>query len=281
MNLFISVDIEGCTGIVSFSQCGRADSQHFDYSFARRMLVHDLNAVIRGARRGGATRIVLKDAHGNCKNLLIDELEPGVELISGQGPVLDGMMDGIDGSFGAAMLVGYHGMAGATAALMDHALVGGLHRLWIDGIEAGEMLVSAGVAGEYGVPLAFVTSDREGCKEARASIPGVPFYATKAGYGRYMGRVSAPSATCAGLEAASESAMLNVRAVRPLRMPAPIHMCASFRSSEEAEMASVLPGVERADGYSLKWTAATFLEAHRTAVRVFQLSIVGRKLAVK
>lgn len=101
MKVFISVDIEGATGITSFSQCSRPDSAYFDYPFARRMLTHDVNAAIRGLRSAGATRIVVKDSHATCKNLLVAELEPGTELISGNGAEKDGMMAGIDESFDA------------------------------------------------------------------------------------------------------------------------------------------------------------------------------------
>src|SRR5258708_2786980 len=138
MKVFISVDIEGATGLVSFSQCGRPNGEHYDFGFARRMLTHDVNAAIRGFRAAGATQVVVKDAHATCKNLLIEDLEPGTELISGFGSRKDGMMDGIDESFDAAALVGYHGMAGALNALMEHALIGGLHRFWINGQLAGE-----------------------------------------------------------------------------------------------------------------------------------------------
>ena len=57
-------------------------------------MTHDINAAIRGCKAAGATEIVIKDSHGNSKNLSIDELEPGVRLISGHGAGIDGMMQG-------------------------------------------------------------------------------------------------------------------------------------------------------------------------------------------
>ena len=92
MKVYISADIEGITGLVSWSHCGRGDSQRWDFPFARRMMTHDVNAAIRGAKAAGASEIVIKDSHGNSKNLLIDELEPGVRLVSGHGSGIDGMM---------------------------------------------------------------------------------------------------------------------------------------------------------------------------------------------
>src|SRR2546423_11223673 len=104
MRIFISGDIEGITGIVSWSQCGKPSSDNYDFPFARRMYTHDINAAIRGAKTGGATQVVVNDGHHTGKNLLIDELEGGTELISGYGSGIDGMMDGVDVRFDAAML---------------------------------------------------------------------------------------------------------------------------------------------------------------------------------
>src|SRR5579863_4469805 len=141
----MSVDIEGCTGIASFSQCSRPSSAHYDWPFAREMLHHDVNAAIRGARAAGATEILIKDGHGHCRNLLVDQLEPGVELVSGANAGPNGMMEGVDSSYVAALLIGYHPLAGALRGMMEHALVGGLHRFWINGVEAGEIAASAAV----------------------------------------------------------------------------------------------------------------------------------------
>lgn len=240
-------------------------------------MTHDVNAVIRGARKAGADRIVIKDGHASCKNLLIDQLEPGVELISGLGPVRDGMMDGIDGSFSAAMLVGYHGMAGLQTAMMDHALTSGLWRFWINDREAGEILTNSAVAGAYGVPVVLVTSDEVGCQEAGQAVPGVATVATKTGLGRFMGRLAPPSETGPLLEDAAARSIGAIAEVRPVSVGSPVKMRVAFRSTEEAEMAATVAGVDRTDGYSLEWTRPSVLEAHRTALLVFQISTVGRR----
>ncbi|AIE86412.1 M55 family metallopeptidase [Fimbriimonas ginsengisoli] len=277
MRIYISVDIEGATGIVSFSQCGRPDGEHYDFAFARRMLTHDVNAAIRGARKGGATQVVVKDSHAGCKNLLIDELESDVELISGIGSGTMGMMEGIDASFDGAFLVGYHGMAGAQSGLMEHALAGGVHRFWLNGFEAGEIEISAAVAGTFGVPTLLVTSDDAGCDEAKGALPGVTTYSTKTGFGRYMGRLKHPSVTGPGIEDAAAKAISSARVVPTHGTAEPTTMRVAFRTVEEADTASTLEGTQRVDAYSVEWTRPDFLGAHRTAYNVFHLSMQGRR----
>ncbi len=275
MKVYISADIEGITGLVSWSQCSRPDGKSFDYAFARRMITHDVNAAIRGARAAGATDIVVKDSHGNSKNILIEDLEPGVELVSGHGSGTDGMMMGIDSTFDAAMLVGYHAMAGTLGGVMEHTITGGVHRLWINGIPTGEMGLSAGVAGLYGVPVVTVSSDSAGCREAEVLTPGVITAATKEGYGRYMARALHPSETAPAIEQAAHDGIANRLAIKPHTFDEPTHVRVEFNRAEEADMCARLITVSRLDGYTVEGTYGTYKEAHRVVWNLMAMSFIG------
>ena len=275
MKVYISADIEGVTGLVSWSQCGRPNSEHYDYAFARRMMTHDVNAAIKGARAGGATEVVVKDSHGSMKNLLIDQLEPGTELISGTGSGTDGMMQGIDSSFDAAVLVGYHGMAGTLAGIMEHTYTGGCHRLSINGKPYGEIALSAGTAGRYGVPLVAVTSDEAGCAEAAALIPTLATYVTKFGYGRYMGRLLHPSETGPGIEETVRKAVTNAKSSGPLVFETPIRITVEYNRSEEADICSTLVGVTRIDAYTCEGVFPNFATAQQGTINMLELGTLG------
>ena len=275
MKIYISVDIEGITGLVSWSQCSRPDGKSFDYAFARRMMSHDLNAAIRGARAAGATEIVVKDSHGNSKNLLIEDLEPGIELISGHGSGIDGMMMGLDDSFDAAMLVGYHAMAGTLGGVMEHTITGGVHRLWVNGILTGEMGLAAGVAGRYGVPIVTVSSDSAGCREAEGLIPGVITTSTKEGYGRYMARLLHPSETGPAIEKAAHDGIKNLAAVKPHLFAEPTHIKVEFNRAEEADMCARLFSVSRIDGYTVEGHYTSYKDAHQVVWNLMSMSFIG------
>jgi D-amino peptidase len=262
--------------VVSWSQCGKPAAQHYDWDFARRMYTHDINAAIRGAKAAGATTVVVKDSHNTGKNLLIDELEPDTELISGYGAGLNGMMEGIDKSFGAVMLVGYHGMAGTALGVLEHALSGGIHRFWINGKEGGEMAASAGVAGAYGVPLVFVSSDQAGCKEAKSLVPGIQTYVTKTGLGKVLAHLKHPSVTGPGIEAAARKAVATAKETKPLVYKGAVTIRMEFHTSDQTDMVATMEGVKRLDGYSVELKRASFLAAHSAAYQAFQLSIRGR-----
>lgn len=276
MKVFISADIEGITGLVSWSQCSRPDGKSFDYLFARRMMTHDVNAAIRGARAAGATEIVVKDSHGNSKNLLIEDLEPGVRLISGHGAGTDGMMMGIDATYDAAMLVGYHAMAGTLGGVMEHTITGGVHRLWVNGTESGEMGLSAGVAGRYGVPLVMVSSDAAGCAEAASLLPGIETAVTKTGLGRYMADLLPPDQTGPLIEAAAKRALGKVKKIKPHVWHEPSVVRVEFNRAEEADMGAKLLSVpRRVNGYTVEGTYPTYEEAHRVVWNLMAMSFEG------
>ncbi|MCB0825800.1 MAG: M55 family metallopeptidase [Armatimonadetes bacterium] len=274
MKLYISADIEGTTGTVSWGQAGRPDSNHYDWPFARRMMTHDVNAAIRGARRSGATEIVIKDSHGTSKNLLIDQLEDGVELISGMGSGRRGMMEGIDESFDGCFLVGYHGMAGTIAGVMEHTISGRIHRCWINGEQAGEIAISTATAGHLGVPLLMVSSDEAGCAEAQRLVPAIETAVVKQGLGRYMAKLKHPSVTGPMIEAAAEKAVRDMQS-QAYTVREPVVVRIEFNRSEEVDAAALLDGWIRVDAYTQEYTADDWATAHNALRRAMSMASLG------
>lgn len=275
MKAYISADIEGITGLVSWSQCERPEGKTYDWQFARRMMTHDVNSAIRGLRAAGATEIVIKDSHGNSKNLLICDLEPGVELISGHGAGTDGMMVGIDETFDVALLVGYHGRAGSQGGIMEHTLTGAVHRIWVNGQECGEIGLSAGVAGRHGVPLIMVSSDNVGCAEAEALVPGITTAVTKHSLGRFMGRLLHPSITGPRIETAAYDAVAHKDRVKPVRWDEPTRIRVELNRSEQADQCAKLVNLTRTDAFTLEGEFNTFEEAHLAIWNLLTLSAAG------
>jgi D-amino peptidase len=278
MNVYISADIEGTTGTVSWFQCGRKDAEHPDFDFARRMMTEDVNAAIRGARAVGAKRIVVKDSHGNSKNLLLDQLEPEVELVSGHGTDGTlGMMMGVDGTFDAAMLVGYHARAGTLHGIMEHTISGRVHRMCINGEEQGEIGMSRGVAGAFEVPVVMISSDLAGAAEFEAMGLGGVAVVVKEGYGRYMGRSLSRQEASEKIEQGAASALKSASAVQTFRPGSPVVFRIEFNRSEEADLAARLPGVNRIDAYTLEYSSGSFLESHQMAWAIFAMGGLGAK----
>lgn len=275
MNVYISADIEGVTGLVNWKQCGAPLPEHPDFSFARRMMTHDVNAAVRGARAAGAERVLVKDSHGCSRNLLIDQLESGVELISGTSPHRLGMVTGVDGGFGCAMLVGYHGMAGTLDGVMEHTITGSVHRLWLNGVLSGEIALSAATAGNLGVPVVMVSSDDKGCAEARSFLPWVQTAETKTGLGRYVARLKHPSETGPLIEAAARAAVQGAASANPWTPALPVTARLEFDNTEYADHAALMPGWERTDAYTIEAEFGVWDTAQLSIRRAMEMGGVG------
>lgn len=275
MRVYISADIEGITGLVSWAQCSRPNGNVYDFGFARRMMTHDVNAAIRGAWQAGANEIVVKDSHGVMKNLLIEELEPGVQLVSGNGfGATDGMMQGVgDGKFDAAVLVGYHARAGTTRGIMEHTYTGGVHRVFLGGREIGEMAWSMGVAAQYGTPTVAVTSDFAGVSEAQELVAGIATASVKTGFGRYSGQLLHPDQTGPLIESAVKQGISNRSSMPLVQFQVPMTLSVEFNRSEEADLCERFPGIRRANGYTVEGEFASFKEAHAAFVTLISLSL--------
>ena len=95
MKVFISADMEGTAGVTDWDQ---VLPQHLDYARFRRLMTEEVNAAILGALEAGAKEILVNDSHNTMRNLLIEELHPQAQLMSG-APKPYSMMQGIDASF--------------------------------------------------------------------------------------------------------------------------------------------------------------------------------------
>jgi D-amino peptidase len=169
VKVFISFDMEGVAGIVDWSQC-RAPGQH--YEEGRRLLLGEVNAAIDGALDGGATEIVCNDSHGTMFNLDPAELHGRAAYVAGRHKPMY-MMEGLDGSFDAVFLVGYHGSISGEGAVLSHTYNPQvISHAELNQTRVGESGINALAALAHGVPVALVTGDQHTTAEAAPFCPG-------------------------------------------------------------------------------------------------------------
>ena len=77
MKVYISMDAEGISGIYNL---GQVMTNNREYEFARRMMANDINAAAEGAFQAGAEQVIVNDAHNNGSNLIIEQLDPRIDL---------------------------------------------------------------------------------------------------------------------------------------------------------------------------------------------------------
>lgn len=169
MKIFISVDMEGATGV-----CHR---EHLlpggdDYAYARRWLTEDVNAAVRGAFDSGATDVLVADGHGTMRNILLDHLDERARLLT--GPAQPGnrplaQLGALDhGSFDAAFLIGHHTRAGTPGGLLAHTWIGMVvGEIRLNGRPASESMLNMAILGHYGVPVVMASGADDYCTQMR------------------------------------------------------------------------------------------------------------------
>jgi D-amino peptidase len=260
MNLLISVDMEGISGVVTSDH---TSSSHKEYERFRKLMTAEANAAIEGALAGGADQIVVNDSHSGMANILIEELNPVAELISGS-PKPFGMMQGIGPEVDAVFFVGYHAASGTGAAVLEHTWSGQAVELHLNGRVVGETGLNAALAGAYDAPVILVTGDRAVTEEALALLGEIETVAVKDGVTRSAARCLHPEVAHKRIRQAAERALRLT--VSPFVMPSPITLQVVFQRAIHADMAALVPGSQRVDGRTVEWAG----EDMPTVYKVFR-----------
>jgi len=250
MKIYISVDMEGISGIYSPEYVLRS-GRH--YSVGQRLLTADVNAAVRGAFDGGADEVIVFDGHGGSGNILVEDLDSRALLLAGSHlpcrfPFLDETVDGI-------FLIGYHAMAGTRMANLEHTMdSSSWHCFCVNGTPYGEAEIDAEVAAECGVPVVMVSGDDRLCEEVRAWMGDIETAMVKQGLSRQGALVLSPAK---GNEVVYKHAR---RAVERLaagekfslpEIPSPAVVAVTYKMVPDADAASVY-GTRRIDGYTVE-----------------------------
>ncbi|MBT9153218.1 MAG: D-aminopeptidase [Firmicutes bacterium] len=257
MKIFISVDIEGISGVVNSDSTGPTGK---DYSEACRQMTAEVNAAIQGALAAGATEIIVNDSHGGMNNLIPKDLHPAALVILGTPKPLM-MMEGVDKSCAAAMFIGYHSRMHATGVLA-HTISGGVvSNVWVNGVLCGEIGINAGLAGHFGVPVILVSGDSDAAGEAQALIKGTEVAIVKEAVTRYSARNLHPEKATSLIKQQAERAVHRLSSIETLTFSAPVTMRLELLNSGMADAASFLPHSRRLDGRTVEYTAEDYITA--------------------
>jgi D-amino peptidase len=254
MEVYISVDMEGVAGVVHVDQTRRTGH---DYERARRWMTGEANAAVLGAFEGGATSVVVNDSHGDMRNLVLEELDPRAEIISGSLKP-HSMVQGVTSGQAAALFIGYHAGAASQAGILDHTYYGKVvARCRVGGRDWNETAINAAVCGARGVPVALVTGDETTCAQARELLGQVATVAVKEAYTRYSARSISPTAARERIREAAARAVRRAAAgeLRPFVPALPLALEIDFATSACADAAQLVPGSARTGGVTCAYRA--------------------------
>ncbi|MEV5301600.1 M55 family metallopeptidase [Amycolatopsis methanolica] len=255
MRILISADMEGATGVTWTDDVvpGTEQWQRF-----RRLFTGDVNAVVRGLHAGGASDVLVNEAHSSQRNLLLEDLDDRARLLTGRHKPLS-MMQGIDSGVDGVVFLGYHAGAGADGVLSHTYLENQITGVWLDEVPASEGRLNAALAAEHGVPVLVVSGDDRTCEDAADYAPGAQLVAVKECVSRYAAICLPPSRTAEMLSAAARASM--DRAVRAPAAAAAHRIEVEFDASHLAQAAAVVPTVEQTGVRRVGFDAASMTEA--------------------
>lgn len=264
VKIFISIDMEGITGVVQPAQLG---PDGFEYGRAREWMTGEARAAIDGAKAAGATEIVIADSHGNAQSLLIDQLPDDVRVVRGFPRPLE-MMQGIDDTFAGAVFIGYHASEFGESAVRGHTISSArLLGVRLNGMEVSEGVLNAAIAGHFGVPVIFISGDRAAVEQFRKTVPTAEGAIVKEGYGYHSALTVTPARGREMIRHGVDRAVRRVGEMKPYTVRAPIDLQVGFKLTMDAERSSYIPGLRRVDAHAVGGTFPDVL----TVVKLLQV----------
>jgi D-amino peptidase len=248
--------MEGATGVTCPDDVRPGSPQ---WERFRRLFTGDVAAVCAGFFDAGVTEVTVNEAHSSMRNLLLEELDPRVRLLTGNHKPF-GMMEGIQQRPELVAFLGYHAGPGEPGVL-SHTFTGfEIFQVTLNGRAMSEGYLNSLLAAEYGARLAVVSGDDLTCADAESYAPGAEKVAVKEAVDRYTALCYTPAKTSSLLRSAAAAGVASAR-VPPL--PAGPYRCeVTFVGTSSATMAACIPTVERTAPRTVVFEADTVVELY-------------------
>jgi D-amino peptidase len=204
------------------------------------------------------------------RNIDAGDIDYRASLITGSPKPLS-MMQGIDESFDAVVLLGYHAGAG-TAAVLSHTYNGKVWAAKLNSRLVGEIAINAAVAGYFGVPVAMVTGDSVACRDALSNLGAVETVAVKEPTTRNSANCLHPVAAREKIKLAAAGIMERLHEFEPFTLEPPIELELTFNNCGLADAAAIMPGAKRVDATTVGYTSEDFMEVFRAFLTMTRLA---------
>ncbi len=258
--VFISVDMEGITGVVNWEDVGRDGK---DYDYFRTIMTKEVNAAIQGAIEGGATEIIVRDGHGSARNVLPELLDARARLLRGWSGGFITMMAGLDSSFDCVLYVGYHAKAGTPNAILEHTSSDSkITDVSINGVSLPEAGINALVAGYYNVPVVFAAGDKALCDQVKSLLGDVVTVPVKEGIGDAALSLQ-PEVSRERIREGVKRALTSTTRNKPFTMKAPYTLVLKLKDESMVHEKSFYPGVRRTGDWELTYQTRDLMDLFR------------------
>ena len=241
MKIYISVDLEGICGVVHWDEVTPGNDEYREF---RKRMTAETAAACRGALAAGATEIYVKDAHDSARNIIAEELPEQARLIRGWSRHPYMMMQELDSSFDASIMIGYHSEGGSPGNPLSHTMnCSRVSTITLNSRPASEFMINSYTSMLEKVPVLFVSGDLDLCSHAVSLIPGIHTVATKHGAGESTINRH-PDTVCRETEDKVREALSCNPAVQKQELPSSFETLITYHQSSDAYKNSFFPGAE-------------------------------------
>ncbi len=259
MKIYISADIEGVTGILNWDQCNHDKKE---YAIFAEQMSKEVAAACIGANSAGATEILIKDGHSWCCNIDFNILPKNVTMVRGMSGHPFSMMQEIDSTFDAALMIGYHSGASFEDNPLCHTYSTSIHSFKINGELVNEYLINTYIASYVGVPVVFLSGDAGICNFAKNINPNIHTLATNKHFGTSTISIH-PELSLMLIEHGVKSALTNDISNCFLDLPKEFDIEICFQDPAKAYKKSFYPGMEKISSTTLRFYSTDYYEVLR------------------
>jgi len=260
MKIYISADIEGVTGITHWDETEKSKSDHREFA---KQMTDEVKAACEGAIKAGAKEIWIKDAHDSGRNIMAAELPQSIRLVRGwsEHPFL--MVQELDKSFDALLMIGYHSFGSSSSNPLSHTLSSSaFNYIKLNGEYASEFLIHGYAAATMGVPVVFISGDEGICKDAEKVNKNIKTVAVNKGVGNSVISIH-PKLAVEKIKSSVESKLKEDIDKCKIKLPEHFKVKISYKKHADAFKASFYPGIKQISSTSLVFETDSYFEVLR------------------
>lgn len=270
MRVYVSCDMEGVAGVVRPEQ---TNPDHAEYQVYRRLMTAEVNAAVEGALAAGVQEVLVNDGHHRGTNLVLEDLNPAAEVLSGH-PKPQYMAAGMGPGFDAAFFVGYHAGAGTQDAILPHTYAPSrlVTAVRLNGAVQSEGSLNGYLCGAFDCPVVLFTGDSAAVSQMHEFCLELEGVVVKDGFGGYAARSLSPNVARERINTAAKRAVERRPTIAPMRPPSPVHLEVDFVRPAMADSCERIPGVRRESPLTVSWRGEEYMEAFRLFLALVDLA---------
>ncbi|MBR2973889.1 MAG: M55 family metallopeptidase [Clostridia bacterium] len=259
MKVYFSCDIEGSAGVAHRDECTH---NHPDYEYFRNQMTKEVAGACEGANMAGAKELLVRDAHGTARNIIPSALPENASIVRGGGGDMFAMVTGINTSFDAAVMTGFHSGVGTDGCPLSHTFNKKTEMLMLNDMVLSEFLFNTYSAAYHGVPVVFVSGDEAICEFAKELVSGITTVATQKGIGSATKSIH-PDLAVKKIKEGVQQALSGDLDKCKITLPEKFVMKVRFRNHADAYFNSFYTGIKQLDAKTLQYETDDWLEILR------------------